>query len=58
MEAEIIESSEMDSKNDNLAVTEEADVDEATPIYLKKKRNTHTYKRQWTLILIRLTHIN
>ena len=32
MEAEPIESSEMDSKNDNLAVNEEADVDEAIPI--------------------------
>ena len=34
MEAELIESSEMDSKTDNLAVNEEADVDEAIPIYL------------------------
>ena len=32
MEAEPTESSEIDSKNDNLAVTEEADVDEAIPI--------------------------
>ena len=36
MEAELIESSEMDSKNVNFAVTEEADVDEAIPLYLKK----------------------
>ena len=42
MESELTESSEMDSKNDNLAVTEEADVDEATPIYLKKITK-HTY---------------
>ena len=34
MEAELIESSEMDSKTDHLEVTEEADVDEAIPIYL------------------------
>ena len=36
MGAELTESSEMDSKTDNLAVTEEADVDEAISIYLKK----------------------
>ena len=36
MEDELIESSEMDSKTDNLAVTEEEDVDEYIPIYLKK----------------------
>ena len=34
MEAELTESSEMDLKTDNLAVTKEADVDEAIPIYL------------------------
>ena len=33
MEAELTESSEINSKTDNLAVTEEADVDEAIPIY-------------------------
>ena len=32
MEAELTESSEMDSKNDLLAVTEESNVDEAIPI--------------------------
>ena len=37
MEAELIKLSEMDSKTDNLAVTEEADADEAIPIYLKKE---------------------
>ena len=36
MEAEPTESSEKDSKNNNLAVTEEADVDKAIPMYLKK----------------------
>ena len=44
MEAEMTELSEMDSKTDNLAVTEEANVDEAIPIYLKKERNTQAYK--------------
>ena len=34
MEAELTESSEINSKPDNLAVTEEVDVDEAIPIYL------------------------
>ena len=34
MESELTESSEMDSKTDNLEVTEEADVDESIPIYL------------------------
>ena len=36
MESELTESSEINTKTDNLAVTKEADVDEATPIYLKK----------------------
>ena len=44
MEAELTELSEMDSKTDNLAVTEEADVDEAIPIYLGKEQNTQAYK--------------
>ena len=38
MEAELTESSEKNSKTDNLAVTDEADVDEAIPIYLKKNK--------------------
>ena len=58
MEAELIESSEMDSKTDNLAVTEEADVDEAIPIYLKNNKTHIHIKIKWTLILIRLTHMN
>ena len=37
MEAELTESSKVNSKTENLAVTEEADVDEAIPIYLLKK---------------------
>ena len=36
MEAELTELSEMDSKTDYLAVTEEATVDEAIQIYLIK----------------------
>ena len=35
-EAELTESSEMNSKTDNLVITEEVDVDEDIPIYLKK----------------------
>ena len=44
MEAELIESSEMDSKTDNLNMTEEADVDEDIPTYLKKEGKTQAYK--------------
>ena len=36
MESELIELSEMNSKTDNFTVTEDADVDESIPIYLKK----------------------
>ena len=36
MEAELTELSEINSKNENLAITEEADFDEAIPVYLKK----------------------
>ena len=57
MEAEIIELSERYSKTDNLAVTEEADVDEAIPIYLEKNETHKHIKIQWTLILIRLIHL-
>ena len=57
MEAELTESSETDLKTDNLVVTEEADFDEAMPMYIKKnKRNKHI-NRQWKLILIRLKHM-
>ena len=34
MEAELTESPEINSKTENLAVTEEAGVDEAIPVYL------------------------
>ena len=36
MEDELTEASEIDSKTDNQAVTEEENVDEAIPIYLQK----------------------
>ena len=41
MEAEL---TEMDSKTDHLAVTEEANVDEAIPIDIIKERSTLAYK--------------
>ena len=41
MEAEL---TEMDSRTENLAVTEEANVDEAIPIGLRKERSTESYK--------------
>ena len=44
MESELNELSEMDSKTDILAVTEEANVDEAIPIDIKKERNTQAFK--------------
>ena len=44
MEAEPTELSEMKSKNYHLAVTEEANVDEAIPIDLRKERNKKSYK--------------
>ena len=40
MEAERTELSEIDLKTDNLAVTEEADVDESIPKYQKKLKDT------------------
>ena len=44
MEAELTESSEIKSKTENLEITEEADVDEAIPIYLQKERKKQAYK--------------
>ena len=41
MESELIE---MDSRTDNLAVTEEATVDEAIPIDLRKEQIIEAYK--------------
>ena len=43
IEAEL---TEMDSKTDHLAVTEEANIDEDIPIDLRKERSTQAYKRQ------------
>ena len=45
MEAELTESPEINSKTENLAVTEEAGVDEAIPVYLLKERKTQVYKK-------------
>ena len=41
IEAELIE---IDSKNENLAVTEEVNVDESIIIDLRKEQNTQAYK--------------
>ena len=38
MEDELTEASKINSKTDNLAVTKEANVDEAIPIYLKNNK--------------------
>ena len=57
MEAVLTEFSEVDSKTDNLEITEEADVDEAISMYLKKNEGNTHIKIQWTLILIRWTHM-
>ena len=43
MEAEL---TGMDSRTDNLAVSEEANVDEATPIDLKKEQRTEAHKEK------------
>ena len=40
MEAELNEWSKINSKTENLVVTDEEDVDEAIPIYLKKNEKT------------------
>ena len=45
IEAEMTESLEIKSKTDNLAVTEESDVDEAIPIYILKERKTKSYNK-------------
>ena len=45
MEAELNEASKQNSKSDNSAVNEEANVDEAIPIYHKKRtKYTKIYK--------------
>ena len=45
MEAELTEASKINSKTENLAVIEEADVDEAIPNYLQKEQKTRAYKK-------------
>ena len=46
MEAELNELSEINSKTDNLAVTEKADVDEAIIIYLEKNEKHKHIRKQ------------
>ena len=67
IEAGLTEASETNLKTDNLAVTEEANVDESITaeskasnkmeIDLQKEHITKSYKKQWTLILKILTHL-
>ena len=45
IEVELTELSEINSKTDNLAVTEEADVDESIPIYLQKQQKTKAHQK-------------
>ena len=49
MEAELTKLSEIDSKTDNLAVTENADVDEAIPFYLLKEQKTQAYQKKMNI---------
>ena len=56
MEAKLTESSKINSKTDNLAVTEEVDVNVAIQIYLKNNKKHKHIRKQWTLILIRSTN--
>ena len=51
MENELTGLSEMDSETDHLAVTEETNVDESIPIYLKKERNTQAYKYKMSIYI-------
>ena len=45
MEDELTEALEINSKPENLAVTEEANVDETIPIYLQKEQKKQAYKK-------------
>ena len=56
MEAELTEESEINSKTYNLAVTEEADLDESRPGYLKKERKIKSYKKTMNIDIETLTH--
>ena len=51
MESELTESSEINSKTGNLAVTENADVDEDIPIYLLEKLKTQTYQETMNIYI-------
>ena len=57
MEAELTEASEINPKTDNLAVTEEADVDEAIPIYLRKELKTQANRKTMKIDIEKLTHL-
>ena len=46
MEVELTEASKPNSKSENSTVTQEANVDEAIPIYLKKELNKKAYIKQ------------
>ena len=46
MESELTESSEINSKTDNLVVTEEADVYEAISFFFKKKEKHKHIRKQ------------
>ena len=45
MESELTEASAINSKTVNLAVTEDVDIDESIPSYLKKELKTQAYKK-------------
>ena len=57
MEAELTEASEINSKTDNLAETEVADVDKAILIYLKNEQETQAYKKTMKIDIEKLTHL-
>ena len=57
MESGLTESSETKSKTENLAVTEEADVDESIQMHIKKEQKHKYIRKQLTLILKRSTHL-
>ena len=57
MEGELTESLEIYSKTDNLAVTEEANVDESIQIYLLKELKTQAYKKTIKLMTEIFTHL-
>ena len=46
IEAELIELSEIFSKNENMEVSEETDIDKAILIHLEEKRKTQAYQKR------------